>query len=215
MCRPHHIHGPYDEEMSLADHWDSVYRDKDDDELSWMRTDPSRSLRLIGETPGERQSIVDVGAGTSTLVDHLVDASWPHITLLDLSRTALEATCCRLADRCEGVELVTGTILEWAPQRHYDIWHDRAVFHFLHGSDRDWYVKTAARAITRGGQLIMATFAPTGPERCSGLPTQRYDHDALAVLFGDHFALTHHEQERHTTPWGATQDFCWVVLTRI
>jgi 2-polyprenyl-3-methyl-5-hydroxy-6-metoxy-1,4-benzoquinol methylase len=200
--------------VSVADHWDSVYRNKADDDLSWMRTDASRSLRLIGSPTNSDAAIVDVGAGTSTLVDHLVDDQWPHITLLDLSAAALEATCCRLADRCADVELVTGTILDWQPQRPYDVWHDRAVFHFLHGSEREWYVSTAAQAIRPGGRLVLATFAHDGPESCSGLPTQRYDTIGLSQVFGDHFALTHHEREVHVTPWAAEQPFTWAVLER-
>ena len=200
--------------VSVADHWDSVYRNKADDELSWMRTDASRSLRLIGSPTNSDAAIVDVGAGTSTLVDHLVDDQWPHITLLDLSAAALEATCGRLADRCADIELVTGTILDWQPQRPYDVWHDRAVFHFLHRSEREWYVSTAAQAIHPGGRLVLATFAYDGPESCSGLPTQRYDADGLSRVFGDHFALTHHEFEVHVTPWATEQPFTWAVLER-
>lgn len=204
----------YSSVVDIASHWDTIYSTKHEEELSWFQREPTRSIDLIGDAP-PCGAIVDIGAGTSTLVDSLIDSGWEHITLLDLAPSALEATCCRLADRCQEVELVTGDVTTWEPSRSFDVWHDRAVFHFLSGADRDRYVQLATSAITIGGRLVMSTFALDGPETCSGLPTQRYDTDALAEMFADGFTVSHANREVHVTPWGSTQAFTWVVLTKV
>jgi 2-polyprenyl-3-methyl-5-hydroxy-6-metoxy-1,4-benzoquinol methylase len=200
--------------VDIASHWDTIYATKHAEELSWFQREPSRSIDLIGDTP-PRGAIVDIGAGTSSLVDSLIDGGWEHITLLDLAPSALEATCCRLADRCGDVELVTGDVTTWEPTRSFDVWHDRAVFHFLRDADRDRYVQRATAAITSGGRLVLATFATDGPETCSGLPTQRYDASALAEIFAGGFTVSRADREVHVTPWGSMQSFTWVVLTRV
>ena len=201
--------------VSVAEHWDSVYRNKADDELSWMRSDASRSLRLIGPPPNSDAAIVDVGAGTSTLVDHLVDDQWPHITLLDLSAAALEATCCRLADRCADIELVTGTILDWQPQRPYDVWHDRAVAHFLlDEADQSRYRDTLLAATHPGSFVIIGVFGPDGPPMCAGLPARRFTEADVASLLGDKFEILHTEISDHVRPDGDTQQYVWTLAQR-
>lgn len=172
------------------------------------------SLELIGPRAG-RTSIIDVGAGVSTLADHLVDDGWTRIVLLDLSTEALQATCCRLADRCTDVELVTGPVLDFSTNTPLDVWHDRAVFHFLHDDDRSRYVATAAQSVRSGGHLVMATFANDGPEQCSGLPTMRYSADELATTFSPAFEMVSSQRHEHVTPWNTTQPFTWVVLRRM
>ena len=199
--------------MTETAHWDGIYGAKATDEMSWTRERPDTSLRLIGPR-GDRTSVIDVGAGVATLADHLLDDGWTRIVLLDLSPTALEAVCCRLADRCVDVELVTGDVLAFTTPDPVDVWHDRAVFHFLHGEERSRYVATAAGTVRPGGLLVVATFADDGPEQCSGLPTSRYSPADLAEVFAPEFELVTSEREVHITPWGTEQPFTWAVLCR-
>lgn len=199
--------------MTSSHHWESIYGSKAGDEMSWAQEHPETSLRLIGSR-GDRTAIVDVGAGVATLADHLLEAEWSRIILLDLSEAALQVVCCRLADQCGEVELVTGDVLMFTTDEPVDVWHDRAVFHFLHGDDRLAYVATAAHAVKTGGHLVIATFADDGPEQCSGLPTSLYSPDDLAAVFAPEFELVTSEREVHVTPWGTEQPFTWAVLRR-
>lgn len=193
-------------------HWDEVYATKDVESVSWFQSTPEVSLRLVERVPG---SVVDVGAGASTLVDSLLARGPTDITLLDVSAEALEVTRRRLGDRAAQVSFVAVDVLEWEPGRDYDCWHDRAVFHFLTDPEQQRsYVRTASRTIAPGGGLVLGTFALDGPEQCSGLPTARYDADGLAAVFGDGFVLEHAETEVHHTPWGSDQAFTLVVLRR-
>jgi 2-polyprenyl-3-methyl-5-hydroxy-6-metoxy-1,4-benzoquinol methylase len=200
--------------MEAAGHWDSIYTSRSTDEMSWTQESPTISVELIGPRH-DRTSIIDVGAGVSTLADHLLDTGWTRIVLLDLSTEALQAVCCRLADRCAEIELITGAVLDFSTDRPLDVWHDRAVFHFLHDEDRSRYVATAARSVRRGGHLVMATFANDGPQQCSGLPTMRYSADELGSIFSPAFKLESSLRRIHVTPWGSEQPFTWVVLRRI
>lgn len=193
-------------------HWDEVYATKDVESVSWYQSTPEVSLRLIQRIPG---SVVDVGAGASTLVDALLAQGRTDLTLLDVSAQALDVTRRRLGERGAGVSFVAADVLEWEPGRTFDCWHDRAVFHFLTiPGQQQSYVRTAARAIASGGALVLGTFAADGPEQCSGLPTARYDSAGLAAVFADGFVLEHAETETHRTPWGSDQSFTWVLLRR-
>lgn len=193
-------------------HWDEVYATKDVEAVSWFQPTPEVSLRLIELVPG---SVVDVGAGASTLVDSLLAQGRTDVTVLDVSAEALEVTRRRLGDRGSEASFVAADVLRWEPGRTFDCWHDRAVFHFLTAPEQQSsYVRTASRAIAPGGGLVLGTFAPDGPEQCSGLPTARYDAAGLAAVFGDDFVLEHAETEVHHTPWGSDQSFTWVLLRR-
>ena len=195
-----------------AQHWDGVYAAKDATDVSWYQRSPTVSLRLVDRTPG---SVVDVGAGASTLVDGLLDAGRSDLTLVDLSAEALDVTRTRLGVRAKSVSFVVGDVLTWSPGRTYDVWHDRAVFHFLTDpEDQQRYVQTATGAVAPGGVLVMGTFAPDGPTHCSGLETARHDAASLETLFADGFRLEHAEMEIHRTPWETEQHFTWVVLRR-
>jgi SAM-dependent methyltransferase len=202
----------------MQGHWDDVYGAKAADELSWFQATPAVSLRLLGRFAPPPSSVIDVGGGASTLVDVLLDEGWADVTVLDVSATALEAVRARLGDRHEHRPLlVHADLLGWDPPRQYDVWHDRAVFHFLvEPTDRRRYVDIAARAVRPGGHLVVATFAPDGPAQCSGLPTARYDAEALAREFASGFDSQpcHAEREEHCTPSGVVQPFTWVVLRR-
>lgn len=198
--------------MNEQHHWDTVYKTKAPDALSWYRPHLDKSLQLIERAAlSQSASIIDIGGGEATLVDDLVGGGYRNITVLDISQTALEVaqrrlgaaarTVCWLAADITNIEL---------PRQHYDVWHDRAVFHFLtQPAQRAAYVRQVALAVKPGGTIIVATFGPEGPDMCSGLPTVRYDADALHNEFGARFRLVESTKEVHETPFGTTQQFLY------
>jgi len=197
-------------------HRDGVYDSEADDEVSWFRALPSTSVRLVRlATQGRRgASVIDVGAGTSTLVDALLEAGH-EVTVLDVSGEALATLARRLGPRADPVNCVQADLLDWEPGHTYDVWHDRAVFHFLTtAEDVTAYVELVSAAVPSRGALVLGVFAADGPTSCSGLPTSRHDADALAAHFTRTFELEHQERELHRTPTGGTQAFTWVVLRR-
>lgn len=189
-------------------HWQRVYTSKEENQLSWHEDAPALSLDLLGEA-GLRpeMAVVDIGGGTSRLVDALVARKQTHVTVLDLSPAALETAKKRLAG-AGNVEWVAGDVTEWQPKRSYDLWHDRAAFHFLTDpEDQRAYVRVMARALKTGGRAVIGTFAPDGPEKCSGLPVARHDAASLRAVLGEGFSLISTRRNEHTTPWGAVQQF--------
>ena len=197
-----------------AEHWETVFNTRAGDEVSWHRATAATSRRLLGDVVRAGSSLLDVGAGTSILVDELV-AEGLEVTALDVSAAALDQLESRLGPAARHVDFVCADLRTWQPTRTWDAWHDRAVFHFLlDTTDRDAYVAAATAAVTPGGVLVLGVFAPDGPEQCSGLPTARYGAESLAALFAGEFALEHTEREEHVTPWGAVQPFTWVRLRR-
>jgi ubiquinone/menaquinone biosynthesis C-methylase UbiE len=203
--------------MSAASegHWERVYETRSTDEVSWFQAEPSVSRRLVEAAVGTNGSVVDVGAGASRLVDLLLDDGFADLTVLDVSARALAVVRERLAGRSSAVTWVHGDVLDWHPGRSFDVWHDRAVFHFLTDpEDRSRYVDLVQRVVHPGGTVIVATFAADGPTHCSGLPVSRSDAAGLATVFGEAFMLGHAEREEHLTPSGALQPFTWAVLHR-
>ena len=199
-----------------AGHWDVVFETKASDEVSWFQAQPTTSLRLLESWASPTGSVIDIGAGASTLVDVLLDAGWQDVTVLDVSAAALAKARDRLGGRAEAVTFVVSDVRSWQPNRTFDAWHDRAAFHFLvQQADRDRYVAKATQAVTPGGVVVLAVFAGDGPTECSGLATSRYDTDELVCAFRPAFALEHAEREEHTTPFGTIQPFSWVVLRRL
>jgi trans-aconitate methyltransferase len=200
----------------VATHWDEVYGGRDPRTVSWYEADPVRSFEWVrAVAPDHDAAIVDVGGGASALVDRLVGAGYTDITVLDVARSALDVVRARLGDAARGVRFVTTDVLTWAPDQHYDVWHDRAVFHFLvDADDRARYVAVLHAALRLGGHAVIATFAPGGPDRCSGLPTMRYDADALVATLGCGFTLVRSSEADHTTPAGTVQPFTWVAVRR-
>jgi trans-aconitate methyltransferase len=198
------------------DHWEGVYTSRPSTDVSWYERDPATSLRLIEQVAAKQSSaVIDIGAGTSLLVDRLLARGFDDLAVLDISDHALSEVRARLGGRAQGVTFLRQDLLTWTPDRQYDIWHDRAVFHFLTvPSDRDRYVELAASAICSGGSLVLATFAPDGPVQCSKLDVSRYSDQDLAETFSASFVVAHHEREEHVTPRGIVQPFTWVVLTR-
>lgn len=200
---------------SATTHWDTVYTTKAIDSVGWFQRRPDTSLRLVTAYGQPSSSVIDVGAGASSLADELLNLGWSDVTALDVSSEALAIVSARLEGHGGPVSFVVANLLSWQPQRQYDLWHDRAVFHFLvDDADRQRYIATSARAVKPGGVFVLGTFADDGPTQCSGLPTQRYDANGLAEQFGTAFDLVASERQEHQTPGGVVQPFTWVVLCR-
>ena len=200
--------------MNLEEHWEQVYRSKRSDGVSWFRPHLETSLALIRATGAPFSApVLDVGGGASTLVDDLADAGYSNLTVLDVSTAALDAARHRLGARSTGVAWIAAEATRAPlPHAHFQIWHDRAVFHFLTDEeDRRRYVEQVRHAVAPGGHVIVATFGPDGPQRCSGLPTGRYDADALHAEFGSGFELIEHREEQHRTPGGVDQQFVYCL----
>ena len=193
-------------------HWDRVYRTKRPTEVSWYRPHLDISLQLIGEAVANRDAnIIDVGAGESTLVDDLLARGYRNLYALDLSETALDVAKARLGANASRVNWLRGDVRTFPfLSEQYDLWHDRAVFHFLTDPvDRAAYVRQVARTVKSGGHVIVATFGPEGPTQCSGLEVMRYGPEALHDEFGSNFRLVKHRSELHQTPTGTTQQFTY------
>lgn len=204
--------------MPVKDHWENVYNSKRATEVSWFQPHAEVSLKLIlaAELPAG-VNIIDVGGGASMLVDDLLDHGYQHLTVLDLSGAALATAKARLGDKAAEVNWLEANVLEAGfPQQAFDVWHDRAVFHFLtEEKDRQRYVQQVLQAVKPGGLVIVATFAEDGPEQCSGLPVVRYEAGQLHGEFGGSFRLLGHEKERHQTPAGFEQKFIYCFCKRL
>jgi len=198
------------------EHWEQIYETRPTDQLSWYQREPATSHRLVtAAAPDRSAAIIDVGSGVSALVDRLLDDGYRDVTLVEVSGHALDAVRARLGDRTPAVVFVRSDVLDWSPDRAYDVWHDRAVFHFLNNdADRARYVERATEAVRPGGALIVASFAADGPTHCSGLPVRRHTADDLAGAFAGGFTLQSNEREEHVTPAGGVQPFTWAVLRR-
>jgi SAM-dependent methyltransferase len=203
---------------SVREHWRSIYRDKSEAQTSWYSAHLDTSLRLLDALHLPKTTpIIDVGGGRSTLADDLLARGFTQITILDIAAPALESARQRLGAAAERVQWRCVDVLEAdLPAANYGLWHDRAVFHFLVDPARGRrYVEQAARAVRPGGFAVISTFAPDGPDRCSGLPVRRCDVAMLAAQFAPQFALLSEAREEHTTPWGSIQPFTYAVLRRV
>ncbi|WP_280554502.1 class I SAM-dependent methyltransferase [Halomonas sp. 25-S5] len=199
-------------EMSQKDHWEQVYTSKATEELGWYEPHLRTSLNLIqGLGLAMDASIIDVGGGSSTLVDDLLDAGYRSITVLDISERALSLAKKRLGSKAELVTWWVGDMEEIdLPEGHYDVWHDRAVFHFLTGADQQHdYRDKLLRSLAPGGHFVVGTFAPEAPPTCSGLPVQRYSPEQLEATLGESFELIHHRKALHMTPGGVRQMYLY------
>ena len=198
-------------------HWRQVYKEKGEKQVSWFQEKPALSLELIhGVGVKPTAAIIDIGGGASRLVDVLVRDGYRDLTVLDLSDDAVAITRSRLAERAVLVKWIVADMTEWEPSREYDLWHDRAAFHFLtEAADRAAYLDRLTQAIRPGGHTIIGTFAIDGPERCSGLPVMRYDATLLSAALGRAFALIGTRRQDHTTPTGGVQRFLFSVFRRV
>jgi len=194
--------------MDRKAHWEGVYAAKGESEVSWFQVEPALSLELIRAVCPARGRVIDVGGGASVLVDRLLNSGFEHVAVLDVSRSALDKARARLGERADAVRWIEADVTMAEDLGEFDVWHDRAVFHFLTDpADRQRYVKLARRSISPGGHLIIASFADDGPKRCSDLDVCRYDGRSLAAELGDAFSLVRERTETHVTPWGSTQAF--------
>jgi hypothetical protein len=195
-------------------HWESVYELNQVDSVSWYQQEPLVSLELVDILGIDKDAgVVDVGGGASVLVDFLLSRGFTDLTVLDISDTALHASRERVGADTH-VTWLAHNVLTWEPARTYGLWHDRAVFHFLLPDEIKIYQDLIRRSVAPGGSVIMATFAPDGPEWCSGLPVTRYNADQLGEVLGDKFTVVEQRREVHTTPGGALQPFTWIAAAR-
>ena len=204
------------EPISPQNHWDSVYTTKGENQVSWFQETPEPSLELIKRTGALRSSaIIDIGGGSSRIAEYLISQGYEDVTVLDLSAAALAAAQSRLGDKASQVAWIAADVTRWEPPRTYDVWHDRAAFHFLTDPEhRTAYMARLRRALRPGGHAIIGTFALDGPERCSGLIVSRYDASSLAATLGRGFDLIDTRRHQHITPWGATQNFQFSTFRR-
>jgi SAM-dependent methyltransferase len=197
-------------------HWENVYTTKRENEVSWFQQNPALSLELIGlARPTAQSAIIDIGGGASRLVDHLVARGFRRVSVLDISGASLEVAKARLGDSADRVQWIAADVTEWRPTQSFDIWHDRAAFHFLtEPADRAAYVACLQQAVPSGGHAIIGTFAIDGPEKCSGLPVCRYDEAGLSGKLGKGFVLIATRRQDHATPWNSEQRFQFCVFRR-
>jgi trans-aconitate methyltransferase len=200
----------------IADYWNAVYA-RGETTRSWYQAHADHSLALLercGVTPDD--SLIDVGGGASTLVDDLLDRGYRDLTVLDISTTGVQAARQRLGRAAQRVHWMVADLLSWQPQRTYRVWHDRAVLHFLTKDQaRQQYLAALNAATTTGAVAVIATFAPDGPEQCSGLPVTRYGPDDLAELLDPGWSPIADDRVEHTTPAGAIQPFSWAAFRRL
>jgi SAM-dependent methyltransferase len=196
-----------------AEYWDGRYSDTGDTKVSWYQESPDISLMLITKVSDARAGVVDIGGGAGRLVDHLLGRGYHDLTVVDLSQHALNVARARVGDA--PVHWVVSDVREWQPDRTFDVWHDRAAYHFLTDPEEQArYWELVHSSVPAGGHVVMATFAEDGPEMCSGLPVHRYSADGLAASMGVGFAPLESLREEHTTPSGGTQSFVWVLAER-
>ena len=195
-------------------HWEDVYAGKAENEVSWFQENPAPSLESIAWAGATHaSSIIDIGGGASRLVDKLIAMGFLDITVLDLSAAALDAAKARLGQQAAKVRWIVADVTVWEPAQAYDVWHDRAAFHFLtEEKDRAAYVARLKRGLRTGGHAIIATFALDGPEKCSGLPVMRYDAASLGQALGPGFRLVDLRRHEHATPWKSQQTFQFSIF---
>ena len=204
--------------MSLKTHWEDVYTNKSSDKVSWFQPHAEKSLSIIEKLKVPQSAkIIDVGGGASHLVDDLVEQGYNNLTVLDLSAAALDIAQQRLAEAAKTVCWLVEDVTQLTLEKHsIDVWHDRAVFHFLNSElERQQYVENVLKIVKPGGYVIVSTFAEGGPKECSGLPVQRYSAEGIHDEFGSPFEMLGHEKELHKTPFGTDQKFVYCYCRRV
>lgn len=204
--------------MNRKPHWNRIHDSKEPRQLTWFQEAPTLTLRMLEKAGATRESsVIDVGGGAARLVDHLLARGYTDVTVLDVSRVALDHTRRRLGRAAARVRWIVGDVLEVSLPGKFDVWHDRALFHFLtDAADRRRYSNRLYEALAPGGHAIISTFAEDGPERCSGLPCVQYAPDTLRAELGpDRFRLVGSERENHQTPTGAVQRFQYSLLRKM
>lgn len=203
--------------MSSREHWETVYQDRAPESLTWYQAEAALSASLIAASNVKSDAaVVDIGGGSSRLVDHLLEQGYVNVTVLDVSSTALRHARDRLGDRADEATFIEGDVLEHRFDSTIGLWHDRAVFHFLtETADQARYIERLNMAIAADGHVIIATFGLDGPTRCSGLPVQRYSPETLSQVLGTTFEPVGFHSETHITPTGATQAFLYGHFRRV
>lgn len=206
--------------MNKKSHWENVYQTKDVDQVSWYRDHLDNSLQMILNTEVTKDAaIIDIGGGSSTLIDDLLENGFADVSVLDISASALEKSKERLGQKAQQIEWIEADVTEVSlPENHYDVWHDRAVFHFLTDkNDRRKYVELVKKSLKVGGHIIIASFGLNGPKKCSGLDVVQYSPDSMHNEFGKSFELVKSISEKHETPFKTTQEFvyCYCRLKEI
>jgi SAM-dependent methyltransferase len=200
--------------MNKKEHWDSIYLSKSDEDLSWTQLEPLMSLKLIGEARSSGR-VIDVGGGNSVLAERLLDRGYT-VTVLDISEAALERARKRLGAKASQIHWIAADISSEPNLETFDVWHDRAVFHFLTApGDRAAYQKLLLQTLPAGAHAVIGSFALDGPQKCSGLEVQRYDGPMFAAELGSQFSLLKTESEIHITPWGKQQSFQFSLFKRV
>jgi SAM-dependent methyltransferase len=200
--------------VQRAIHWEHVYESNDPESVSWYQPEPVVSLDLVDVLDLSLKSrVIDIGGGASVLVDRLLAKRFTDLTVLDISDAVLQATRERVGNDAR-VAWIAADLLSWEPTRNYDLWHDRAVFHFLSRVEVERYREVLRQALAPSGSVIIGTFAPDGPEWCSGLPVTRYSADELGAVLGSEFEVVEHRREVHLTPAGTVQPFTWIAARR-
>jgi 2-polyprenyl-3-methyl-5-hydroxy-6-metoxy-1,4-benzoquinol methylase len=199
------------EDIARKKHWENVYQTRSPHDVSWYQNCPEQSLKLIGNNLKDKtQSIIDVGGGASTLVDYLIDAQFSNLSVLDISEQALQHAKSRLREKAEQVKWYNADILTFQSPELFDLWHDRAVFHFLiEEHERTSYLLTLKKSLRKNAQVIIATFGINGPEKCSGLAIKQYDKTSMIKEMGNEFVLLSTFDEVHFTPNGSQQLFSY------
>jgi SAM-dependent methyltransferase len=202
--------------IDLQQHWQKVYETKQPEEVSWTQTKPGTSLQMIRDTQLPKSArIIDIGGGDSRLADFLLEEGYTDITVLDISQAAADRANKRLGNDAGKVKRIVTNILDFAPTTQYDIWHDRATFHFLTSSESvQKYVSSANKSISDKGYLLLGTFSLKGPLKCSGLPVQQYSAETLQTVFQPYFQLEDYRYESHVTPFNTEQNFLFARLKK-
>ncbi len=202
--------------MDTAKHWNDVYATRAPQDVSWYQFEPTLSLKLIESCPlGANAAVIDIGAGSSLLVDHLLQRGYRDVTLLDISQNALQRVKTRLGPAAAQVQWVVRSVTDFEPQRRYNVWHDRAVLHFLtDAADQEKYVAALRRSLISNGFAVIATFAIGGPKQCSGLDIVQYDAAKMSTLLGADFELVDTVTEVHKTPASKDQLYAYFKLRR-
>lgn len=202
--------------MDRKSHWDNMYSIKPPEEVSWFQIEPAISLELITkESLSTEAAIIDIGGGTSSLSLRLFDAGYTSLTVLDISAVALHYSQARFGEQASKVDWIESDIIDFNPPQFYDVWHDRAVFHFLtEAEDRAKYVDILNHGLNIGGYLVLAAFAIGGPEKCSGLDIMQHSFDTLSLVLGDGYRLLEQRSELHITPGGTEQQFNYFRFIR-
>lgn len=195
--------------MDNQSHWETIYTEKQPGEVSWTQNIPSLSLQLIDNTYKPKNSkLIDVGGGESNLVDHLLEKGYENISVLDISQNALIRCKQRLGDKSKNIEWIVTDITKFHSKTKYEIWHDRAVFHFLTDPESiAFYKNNLLNALNKGGELIIGTFSNDGPKKCSGLEIKQYTEETLTDTFSPEFIPIEFQREDHHTPFGTVQNF--------